>query len=37
MYLAGGIVFVLTLFTLVGTLVSDILLAVIDIRIREET
>ncbi len=34
MYLAGGIVFVLTFLTLIGTLVSDILLGWIDPRIR---
>ncbi|TVR29780.1 MAG: ABC transporter permease [Spirochaetaceae bacterium] len=34
MYLAGGIVFVLTLLTLLGTLISDILLGWIDPRIR---
>ena len=34
MYLAGSIVFILTLLTLVGTLVSDILLGWVDPRIR---
>ena len=34
MYLAGGIVWVLTILTLAGTLISDILLAWIDPRIR---
>ena len=37
MYLAGGIVFILTLLTLVGTLISDILLAAIDVRVRDVT
>jgi peptide/nickel transport system permease protein len=35
-YLAGSIVMILSLFTLLGTLLSDILLAVIDPRIRIE-
>jgi peptide/nickel transport system permease protein len=35
-YLAGSIVLILSLFTLVGTLLSDILLAVVDPRIRIE-
>lgn len=35
MYLAGSIVFILTLLTLIGTLISDILLAWIDPRIRD--
>ena len=35
MYLAGSIVFILTLLTLIGTLISDILLAWVDPRIRE--
>jgi len=34
MYLAGGFLFILTLLTVVGTLVSDILLAWLDPRIR---
>lgn len=34
MYLAGSIVFILTLLTLVGTLISDILLGWVDPRIR---
>ncbi len=35
MYLAGSIVFILSLLTLIGTLISDILLAWVDPRIRE--
>ena len=35
-YLAGSIVMILSLFTLIGTLISDILLALIDPRIRIE-
>ena len=34
MFLAGSIVLILSVLTLVGTLVSDLLLAVIDPRIR---
>lgn len=34
MYLAGGIILLLSVFTLIGTLISDILLAVFDPRIR---
>lgn len=34
MYLAGGILFILSSLTIIGTLVSDILLAVLDPRIR---
>lgn len=34
MYMAGSIVFILTLLTLVGTLISDLLLAWVDPRIR---
>jgi peptide/nickel transport system permease protein len=34
MYLAGGILFILSSLTLVGTLISDILLAALDPRIR---
>lgn len=34
MYLAGGIILLLSIFTLIGTLISDILLAVFDPRIR---
>ena len=34
MYLAGGLVLILSALTVVGTLISDILLAVIDPRIR---
>ena len=34
MYLAGSIVFVMGLMAMIGTLVSDILLAVTDPRIR---
>jgi len=36
MYLAGSIVFILGLLTMVGTLISDILLAVTDPRIRNK-
>ena len=36
MYLAGSIVFILTALTLVGTLLSDIILAISDPRIRYE-
>ena len=35
-YLAGSIVMILSFFTLVGTLISDILLAIVDPRIRIE-
>ena len=34
MYLAGSIVFLLSVLTVVGTLLSDILLALVDPRIR---
>jgi peptide/nickel transport system permease protein len=34
MYLAGGIVFMLGFLTIIGTIISDILLAVLDPRIR---
>jgi len=34
MYLAGGFLFILTVLTVIGTLVSDILLAWLDPRIR---
>jgi peptide/nickel transport system permease protein len=37
MYLAGGILLIYSLLTIVGTLLSDILLALIDPRIRMET
>ena len=36
MYLAGSIIVVLSLLTVVGTLISDMLLAVVDPRIRME-
>jgi len=36
MYLAGGILFILSSLTLVGTLISDILLVAVDPRIRFE-
>jgi peptide/nickel transport system permease protein len=36
MYLAGSILFILSLLTLIGTLISDILLAVADPRIRQQ-
>ncbi|MEZ4661149.1 MAG: ABC transporter permease [Caldilineaceae bacterium] len=36
MYLAGSIVLILSVLTLIGTLVSDILLAITDPRIRME-
>ena len=36
MYLAGGILFILSILTIIGTLISDILLAMIDPRIRYE-
>ncbi|MCB0133173.1 MAG: ABC transporter permease, partial [Caldilineaceae bacterium] len=36
MYLAGSFVMMLSIFTVVGTLISDILLAVVDPRIRLE-
>ena len=36
MFLAGGIIFLLSLLTVIGTLLSDILLALIDPRIRYE-
>lgn len=35
MYLAGSIVFILSLLTVIGTLISDILLVWVDPRIRE--
>jgi len=35
-YLAGSIVMILSFFTLIGTLISDILLAIVDPRIRIE-
>ena len=35
MYLAGSIVFILSMLTVIGTLISDILLAWVDPRIRE--
>jgi peptide/nickel transport system permease protein len=34
MYVAGGFVFILSTLTVIGTLISDILLAQIDPRIR---
>ena len=34
MYLAGGILFILSILTIIGTLISDILLAILDPRIR---
>jgi peptide/nickel transport system permease protein len=34
MYMAGSIVLILTFLTLVGTLISDILLAMMDPRVR---
>ena len=39
MYLAGGIVMILSLLVVIGTFISDILLVLIDprIRIKEET
>lgn len=37
MFLAGGFLMILTVFSLVGTLISDILLAVLDPRIRQST
>jgi peptide/nickel transport system permease protein len=36
MYLAGSILFILSALTMIGTLISDILLAVVDPRIRLE-
>ena len=36
MYLAGGILFILIILTIIGTLISDILLAILDPRIRYE-
>ena len=36
MYLAAGILMILSVLTVVGTLVSDILLAAVDPRIRQE-
>jgi peptide/nickel transport system permease protein len=36
MYLAGGFILLLSVLTLVGTIVSDILLAMLDPRIRLE-
>ena len=35
MYLAGSIILIVSVLTVVGTLISDILLAVVDPRIRE--
>jgi len=34
MYLAGGIIFIVAALTVIGTLISDLLLAVVDPRIR---
>jgi peptide/nickel transport system permease protein len=34
MYLAGSLIFLLTILTVVGTLLSDIALALLDPRIR---
>jgi peptide/nickel transport system permease protein len=34
MYLAGSIILIVSVLTLVGTLLSDILLAILDPRIR---
>ena len=34
MYLAGGFLFIITTLTVIGTLISDILLALLDPRIR---
>ena len=34
MYLAGGFILILSIFGIIGTLVSDILLAIVDPRIR---
>jgi len=34
MYLAGSIILMLSVLTIVGTLISDILLAVLDPRVR---
>jgi peptide/nickel transport system permease protein len=34
MYLAGSIIFLLSALTIIGTLISDILLALVDPRIR---
>jgi peptide/nickel transport system permease protein len=36
MYLAGGFILLLSVLTLVGTIISDILLAILDPRIRLE-
>ena len=36
MYLAGSIIVVLSLLTVIGTLISDILLVLVDPRIRME-
>jgi len=36
MYLAGSLMFILTFLTLVGTFISDIILAISDPRIRYE-
>jgi peptide/nickel transport system permease protein len=36
MYLAGSFVFMLSVLTVIGTLISDVLLAVVDPRIRYE-
>jgi peptide/nickel transport system permease protein len=36
MYLAGSIVMMLTFLTILGTFISDVLLAVVDPRIRFE-
>lgn len=35
MYLAGGFLMMLTVFSLIGTLISDILLAILDPRVRQ--
>jgi peptide/nickel transport system permease protein len=34
MFLAGGIIFILTMLTLIGTFLSDMILAAADPRIR---
>ena len=36
MYLAGSIIVVLSLLTVIGTLISDVMLALVDPRIRME-
>ena len=36
MYLAGSFVFILSVLTVIGTLISDILLGILDPRIRYE-